>query len=184
MTSDWLRLSPWEIAFLADAPRETPTPLEHVVATGLWLRDPEIQQAGAGLMALRMEREPTWTESVMSAAAAAAQGMLLATSATAVSLKGAHDACLLSFASGDVATQVVLGGRFACLRRVAVPGDLAGLAAEMLALTEPVSLTALRWTEADGVTGFAWALGGLDDGRPMTAEEAVTAACELVGVRS
>ena len=187
MTDDWLELSPWEIAFLAGAPGDRPTPLERVVPTGTWLRDPAVQQAGAGLMALRIEKQPLWTESAVAAVAVAAQRLPVATAVSALSLKGSRDVCLLTFESEDLGTQVLLGSSSALVRSIALPLDEEQVAAELATLVEPAVVTGFRWSEAHGDAGFAWSADAQPEGgaeAPLTPAGALRAGCGLVGGRS
>ncbi|MEZ0579874.1 hypothetical protein [Nocardioides sp. MH1] len=177
---DWIELSPWEIAFLAAAPSSEPTPLENVVATGLWLRDPEVQKAGGELFAVRLEGAPALAGEALAALVSAARRMVRAKQAGVVSVTGSHELCLLSFTDdSDDVTQVVLGSRSAAIRATSRPVEAAGVADELMALSDPTSIVACSWDRTSDASFFAWDLA--DDEARRGPVNALREACAVAG---
>lgn len=92
----FVALTPWEFAFLADAPLEEPNLLDRL-ASGIWLRSAELRSEGQRIFERRVELETDTPAEVWLMTTAAAQALVRAPSGDAVLVhRETGDLCIVT----------------------------------------------------------------------------------------
>ena len=177
MMVNWLELTHWEFAFLADAHPDEPNIVDQVASAGQWLRDPHWRAFGAELFARRVERTEDLTAEAWLAVGVAAREFVRASKGSSVLLRGG-DVELGLLTAGP--TQLVLKPDVVGLRLLEASIDPSDLATELREVGAPSTVVAVRWLGGDVIETLAWA-GGLlrseDTSMPADLDDAVRAVC-------